>query len=263
LALLSPLEVLCHRVLWSMLLCLTVLVAAGRLAEMVRTLNSPRLLWGLAASSLCVTANWGCYIWAVTRHQAVDAGLAYFAMPLVTLALGVVLLRERLTRRQMAAVGLLLLAVLILALDRGRLPWVLVALPITFGLYGFVRKQLVVDALVGVSVETLLMAPLAIAYLLLLPEGGALLGGNGMTRTLLVASGAVTAVPLVLYSFAARRLSLADFGMVQYINPILQLLCAVTLLGEPLGGAQFSALLLIWLGLLIYSLPLPRRTATS
>ncbi len=249
--------------LWSMLLCLTVLVAAGRLAEMVRTLNSPRLLWGLAASSLCVTANWGCYIWAVTRHQAVDAGLAYFAMPLVTLALGVVLLRERLTRRQMAAVGLLLLAVLILALDRGRLPWVLVALPITFGLYGFVRKQLVVDALVGVSVETLLMAPLAIAYLLLLPEGGALLGGNGMTRTLLVASGAVTAVPLVLYSFAARRLSLADFGMVQYINPILQLLCAVTLLGEPLGGAQFSALLLIWLGLLIYSLPLPRRTAAS
>lgn len=254
---------LCHRVLWSLVFCLALLALSGRLAELVRALTSRRTLVGLLASGACITLNWGAYIWSVTKGQALDASLAYYSLPLVTLGLGVVLLGERLNLRQSLAILIVIVAVLILTADRGRLPWILVVLPLSFGLYGFLRKMVAVDALVGVTVETLLMAPLAVGYLALQPGGGAIFTGSQLIRTLLLLCGPVTTIPLVLFTFGARRLPLATLGLLQYLNPTMQMVIAVTLLGESLSRVQSLTFALIWLGLLIYSLPLGRRPVSG
>jgi chloramphenicol-sensitive protein RarD len=260
---LPALEVLCHRVLWSLVFCLALLLLSGKLAELVRALTTRKTLIGLLASGSCITLNWGAYIWSVTKGQALDASLAYYSLPLVTLGLGVVVLRERLTLRQTIAVLIVVAAVLILTADRGKLPWILVVLPLSFGLYGFLRKTVAVDALVGVTVETLLMAPLALGYLALQPGGGALFTGPPLIRTLLMLCGPVTTIPLVLFAFGARRLPLATLGLLQYLNPTMQMVIAATLLGEHLSRMQVLTFALIWLGLAIYSLPLGRRSATG
>jgi chloramphenicol-sensitive protein RarD len=258
-----PFEVLCHRICWSLLFCLILLAAAGKLTELLRTLTTLRSLVGLLLSGLCVSINWGAYIWAVSHDQALDASMAYYAMPLVTVGLGVALLRERLTRRQGFAIAIVIASVVLLTIDRGRLPWVVLTLPISFGLYGFVRKLVVVDALVGVTIETLLLTPLALGYLLTRPDGGAILQDSWSIRELLILCGPVTTIPLVLFGFGARRMTLSALGLLQYINPTLQMLIAVILLHEPLAKAQFAAFAMIWLGLLVYSWPAGRERAAG
>ncbi len=255
----APLEVLCSRVLWSGLFSLALVALMGKLPELARAVTTPKTAFGLLASGCCVTINWGSYIWAVAHDQALDASLAYYALPLVTLALGMVLLHERLTPRQSAAVAIVVLAVLLLTLDRGRLPWILLALPISFGVYGYLRKLIVVDALVGVTVEALLLAPFAALFLASQPGGGALVTSPLSIKLLLLLCGPITTIPLVLFTYGARRLTMTSLGLLQYLNPTLQMLTAVLLLGEPLGHVQSLCFLLIWLGLALYSLPVRRQ----
>lgn len=222
-----------------------------------------RTLLGLLASGLCISINWGTFIWAVAAGRALDASLAYYVMPLFMLLLGVLFLKERLELRQYAATALMAAAVAVLTYDRGELPWVVVVLPVSFGFYGLVRKLVAVDSMVGLTVETLLMAPFACAYLLTRPEGGALLQGPPTIEALLLACGPVTAVPLVLFGYGARRLPLSTAGVLQYINPTMQALMAVAVLGEKLGSLQLVTFGLIWVGLALYSLPARGRVAAD
>lgn len=254
-------EVLCHRILWSAVLCLGLLAARGKLGDFRAAITHRRTLLGLLASGFCISVNWGCFIWAVSVGRALDASLAYYVMPLFMLLLGVLLLKEKLTGRQYIAIAVMVLAVALLTYDRGELPWVVVALPISFGLYGLVRKLVAVDAMVGVTIETLLMAPFAAAWLLTRPEGGALVQGPLDIKILLVACGPVTTLPLVLFGHGARRLSLSTAGVLQYVNPTVQAVMAVAILGETLGRLQLVTFALIWVGLLLYSIPARGRVA--
>ena len=254
----SAFEVLCHRIVWSALLCMILLAARGKLGELKAAVADRRTLLRLTISGVCISANWGGYIWAITQGRALDASMAYYVLPLVMLALGVVLLGEKIGLRQAVAIAVMVAGVALLAIDRGEVPWVVVILPISFGLYALVRKLVVVDAMVGVTVETLFLAPFAIAYLMTRPDGGALATGDWTIRSLLILCGPVTTVPLVLFSFGARRLALGTIGLMQYVNPTLQALLAVALLQEELSRLQTVTFILIWLGLAIYSLPIRR-----
>ncbi len=237
------------------------MAARGKLGDLRAAITHRRTVLGLLASGFCVSVNWGTFIWAVAMGRALDASLAYYVMPLVMLLLGVLFLKETLSPRQYAAIAVMAVAVALLTYDRGQLPWVVVVLPVSFGLYGLVRKLVVVDSIVGVTVETLLMAPFALAFLLSRPEGGALIQGSWDVQALLVACGPVTTLPLVLFGFGARRLPLSTMGVLQYVNPTVQGLMAVVILGEALGRLQLASFALIWAGLLIYSLPARGRVA--
>ena len=263
LAAVPAVEVLCHRVVWSALLCVLLLAARGKLGELRAALTNRKTLLGLTASGTAISVNWGGYIWAVSQGRALDASLAYYVLPLVMLLLGVLFLKEKLGPRQWAAIGVMAAAVALLTYDRGELPWVVVVLPISFGLYGLARKLVAVDAMVGVTVETLLLTPFALAYLLTRPDGGALLTAAPTLKALLIACGPVTTVPLVLFSYGARRLSLATAGVLQYVNPTMQAVMAVAVLGEALSRLQFVTFALIWFGLLLYSLPMRGRVAAD
>lgn len=256
LAAVSAFEVLCHRIVWSALLCVILLAARGKLGELRAAVTDRKTLLRLTASGICISANWGGYIWAITQGRALDASLAYYVLPLVMLALGVLLLGERLGVRQSFAIAVMVAGVILLAVDRGQVPWVVVILPISFGLYALLRKLVAVDPMVGVTVETLLLAPFALAYLLTRPEGGALVKDDMTVKTLLILCGPVTTVPLVLFSYGARRLAMSTIGLMQYVNPTLQAVLAVLLLRESLSQLQSVTFGLIWLGLAIYSLPI-------
>lgn len=256
-------EVLCHRVVWSALLCIVLLAARGKLGELLAVFRDRKTLFGLLASGVAISVNWGTFIWAVSVGRALDASLAYYVMPLFMLLLGVLFLKEKLSGRQYVATAVMVAAVALLTWDRGELPWVVVVLPISFGLYGLLRKLVVVDSMVGLTVETLLMTPFALVYLLTRPEGGALLHDAFNIKFLLVACGPVTTLPLVLFGYGARRLPLSTAGVLQYVNPTMQAAIAVILLGEPLGRLQFITFALIWFGLLLYSLPMRGRVAAD
>ena len=256
-------EVLCHRIVWSAVLCTVLLVARGKLDEFKAAVTDRKTLLGLAASGTAISINWGGYIWAVSQGRALDASLAYYVLPLVMLLLGVVFLKEKLGPKQWVAIGVMACAAALLTYDRGELPWVVVVLPLSFGCYSLTRKLVAVDAMVGVTVETLLLTPFAGAYLLTRSGGGALVMDTPDIQALLVACGPVTTLPLVLFAYGARRLSLATAGVLQYVNPTVQALMAVLILGEPLTHLQIVVFALIWLGLAIYSLPTKGRVAAG
>ena len=254
---------LCHRILWSALLCLILLAGRGKLGELVSVLTDRRTLLGLLASGTCIAINWGSFIWAVSVGRVLDASLAYYIMPLVMLILGVAFLRERLSLQQCLAIAVMAVAAGALTVDRGELPWVVVVLPLSFALYGLTRKLVAVDSMVGLTVETLLPVPLALVYLLTRPEGGALLNASFDVRALLVACGPATTLPLLLFGFGARRLPLGTVGVLQYVNPTMQAVVAVLLLGENLSRLQVFTFSLIWIGLALYSVPLRRKAAAG
>jgi chloramphenicol-sensitive protein RarD len=223
--------------------------------ELLRTLTDRKLMLGLAASGFCVSINWGGYIWAIQAGHALDSSLAYYILPLVNLGLGVLILREKLSLRQGLSIIGVVLAVVLLTIDRGQLPWIVLLLPASFGLYGLLRKMVAVDAMIGVTVETLLVAPLAIVYLVMQPDGGALTQDSWTIKTLLVLCGPMTTIPLILFTYGARRMKLSSLGLLQYINPTIQMFVAAFVLGEPIHRLQMFAFLLIWGGLVVYSWP--------
>jgi chloramphenicol-sensitive protein RarD len=251
----SPLQVIAHRIAWSCLFLMTWLLLRGQLGLLSATLARPALLARLAVTATLISCNWLVYVWSVAHNHIVDTSLGYYINPLVNVLFGVIVLRERLNRAQWIAVGLAAVGVLYLALRAGRPPWIAATLAVSFSLYGLLRKVISVDALPGLATETLLLMPLAVAYLAWCQWNGsaALTSQAPGIAALLVASGLVTAIPLFLFAYGARALPYSTVGVLQYIAPTLQLLCGVVLFREDFGPALAAGFVLIWLALLIYA----------
>ena len=249
------LQIIAHRIVWSALLLVAWMALQGQLGRLSATFARSALLARLALSALLISANWLVWVWSVTHNHVVDASLGYYINPLVNVLLGVIVLHERLNRAQWTAIGLAALAVLYLGLLTGRPPWIAGALAVSFSLYGFVRKVINVDALPGLTVETLLLMPLAFGYLAWCQETGrgALTTHGPGVAALLIGSGLVTAIPLFLFAYGARALPYSTVGVLQYIAPSLQLLCGVVLFHESFGPARAAGFALIWVALLIYA----------
>ncbi len=249
----SPLEVLAHRAIWSFVLLAVVVGAVGRWRELVRELQSGKLLAMLVLSTLLIAANWLVFIHAVIHEQLLQASLGYFINPLVNVLLGVVFLRERLRPNQTLSIMLALAGVLMQAAFVGEVAWIPLTLALTFGLYGLMRKIMPVDGLVSLTVETLFMTPFALVYVGYL---GAIHEGAGSgpgTLALLALGGPVTTIPLLFFGAAARRLRLATMGVLQYLSPTLQFLLAVVVFREHFSTAQIASFACIWTAIAIYT----------
>jgi chloramphenicol-sensitive protein RarD len=249
------LEVLAHRIAWSVVLLGAIAIATRRLPALGAALAGRRQVAALAASAALIAFNWLVFIFAVQAGRVQEASLGYFMNPLVNVALGVVFLGERLRRGQLLAVLLAAASVAWLTVRLGAAPWISLALALSFGLYGLVRKVARVDALTGLLAETTLLFPIAVAWLLRLQLTGASSlrrDGTG-TDLLLLSAGVITAVPLLCFIGAARRLTLTAVGFVQYLAPSLQLALAVIAFGEPFAPARLAAFAGIWTALAIFT----------
>jgi chloramphenicol-sensitive protein RarD len=259
----APLEVLAHRVVWSVVTVGLIAAATRRLPAILAAARQPGRLPRLALSSVLVAANWLLFIWAVTSGRILESSLGYYINPIVSVVLGCLFLRERLDAVEWTSVGLAAVAVLWLTVSLGVFPVLPLALAFSFAFYALVRKKVGVGSLEGLALETLILLPAAAAYLVWRAQQGTLAFGHGGWRRdlLLLAAGPVTTIPLLLFTGAVRRLRLATMGLLQYISPSLQLLLAVFLYGEPFGGPRTVAFVLIWCALLVYALHNWRRAA--
>ncbi|MCP3735572.1 EamA family transporter RarD [Sphingomonas sp. RP10(2022)] len=246
-------QVLSHRVLWSLLLLGAIVLAGRRLRPLLAAARGRTLLM-LAGSAALIAVNWFVYIWSVGHAHLVEASLGYFINPLVNVALGTLLLGERLDRMQAAAIALAGVGVAILAASGGGTIWISLALALSFGFYGLIRKVAAIDALGGLTVETAILTPLALAVLLLAAgDGTAAFGHGGRIDWLLILAGPVTAAPLLMFAAGARRLRYTTMGLLQFIAPTLQFLEAVLLYREPIRAAQLATFGLIWAGCALYA----------
>lgn len=250
------LEIIAHRVIWCALFVIGWLLLLDRGRGFRTALATPRVLPMLLASSVLISANWGLYIWAVTHGHVVDSSLGYFINPLVNVALGVLVLGERLNPRQWTAVALAALGVAWLTWQLGHPPWIALSLALTFGAYGLIRKLAAVESVQGLGLES---GILFVPALLLLLVGTHWSGFVGLAHApvdwlLLIVGGALTALPLIGFAYGARRIPFTMIGVLQYISPSLQLLCGVWLLHEPFTRTQLVGFSLIWAGLLVYAL---------
>ncbi|TDE00929.1 EamA family transporter RarD [Jiangella asiatica] len=260
-------EILAHRVVWSLVIVLALLVI-GRNLRRLRTLG--RRAYGLLAlAAVLICINWGVYIWAVNSDQIVETSLGYFINPLVTVLLGVVVFGERLRRLQWVAMGLAAIAVIILTVDYGRPPWIALALAFSFGTYGLVKKKAAVDAVESLAVETAVLFLPALTYLVVLQaDGSAAFAEAGWGDTLLlIGCGIVTATPLLLFGAAAVRIPLTTLGTLQYLTPSLQFLLGVAVYGEQVPPVRWVGFALIWLALIVLTAEVlvrrQRRNAVS
>lgn len=243
-----------QRIIWSLLLILLLLAVRTSMAAFGAALREPKLVAPLALSALLIAGNWLTYVWAVNQGHVLAASLGYFLNPLVNVALGVLVLKEKLRRRQMIAIGIAAAGVTILAASAITTLWISLSLAFTFAFYGLVRKLTPVAPLPGLGVETALLAPLALVYLLWETQhGGMDFGQDAGTSALLMLAGAVTTVPLVLFATAAQRLPMATLGLLQYMAPTLQFLCGILLFGETLSTGQMLSFGLIWTGLILFA----------
>lgn len=252
-------EILAHRFVWSAVFLLVLLAVVRRLGDLSRL--SARAWFQLLAASALIAVNWGTYIWAVTHGHVVDAALGYFINPLVTVALGVVIFRERLNRWQLLALVLAVAAVAILTAEVGEVPYVALTLAFSFGLYGLIKKVVDADPRVGVAVETLWALPVAVGYLVWLQvhhQAHFVDYGTAHTALLLLA-GPVTAIPLLLFAAAAQRLPMVTLGLLFYLNPGLQMAWGVLVGHEPMPVGRWLGFALIWLALLVFTADALRR----
>jgi len=244
-----PVQVLAHRILWSVVLLAVAVPLLGRWTTVVKACRPLIVL-----SAVLVAANWGVYIWAVQQSRVVEASLGYFVNPLVSVLLGVALLRERLRRRQVYAIALAGIGVVVLIVRLHTVPWLPFTLALTFGFYGLVRKHAGVDAVGGLLVEASVLALPALAWVLYCASSGTGAFGRGAgTTALLVAAGPITAIPLILFAMGVRRLPLSTIGILQYVTPTLQFLAGVVLYREPFGSAMATAFAFIWAALALYT----------
>ncbi len=251
----DALEVLLHRIVWSLVFIVLILGIRRRWQWLSIIRERPRVIFVFVISALLLSVNWFTFIWAVNNGYIVEASLGYFINPLFNVALGVVFLRERLRPWQGAAVFIAMLGVLYLTFNYGAFPWVALTLAFTFGMYGLLRKTAPLDSLEGLGVEiSLIFLPACAAILYLEKSGGAaFLHGSPMTTMLLILAGAVTAVPLLLFSAAVRRAPLVVIGLLQYLAPTLQFLLGVAAYGEPFNRMRFIGFCFIWVALAIFT----------
>lgn len=249
----GSLEVVLHRMVWSLLFVMLVLATLRRWTWLREAVRSPRLLGTFAVSSTLLASNWLTYIWAVNNGHVLDASLGYFILPLVNVALGFVFLHERPRPGQWLAFGTAAAGVLWLGLLTGHMPWIALVLALSFGFYGLIRKLAPLGALEGMSLETMLLAPLAAMALLWGHHSGNMPAQDSRTWLLFLLCGPVTAIPLLLFSAAARRVPLSTMGILQYLTPTILLFLGVLLYGEPFAGPRLAGFALIWTALLLYS----------
>jgi chloramphenicol-sensitive protein RarD len=254
----DPIELTAHRALWGLVTLTAIAVAAGQWPAMRAALRDLRVIGWMAVSGGLLAVNWTVFVWATTTGHLLDASLGYFINPLASIALGTLVLRERLRRLQWLAIALAAVGVALLTWQAGRLPWAALVLAGSFSIYGLVRKTARVEALAGSAIETVLMAPVA-AIVLATLGGGVMASADATTVALFAGTGAITAVPLVLFTSAARRLPLSTVGFLQYLAPTGQFLLAVLAFGEPLAHGRLLAFVWIWAGLAMFSLDLVRQ----
>ena len=247
-------EILAHRVLWTFVFCALGLTVVRGWAGVTSVLRQPRVAGTLAVAGVIVTANWGIYVWAVVNGQVVDAALGYFINPLVTVALAVLVLHERLRPGQIVALSIGAAAVIVLIAGYGRVPWIAIGLALTFGVYSLAKNRVGPHAtpLAGLALETSTLTPVAIVFIVWLQATGTgTLTGNGPLHTwLLLLSGVVTALPLLLFAAAARRISLTMIGLLQYIMPTCQFLIGVLVNREIMPPTRWAGFALIWCALI-------------
>ncbi|MEO1147076.1 MAG: EamA family transporter RarD [Cyanobacteria bacterium J06638_22] len=247
-------QVLSHRIVWSAVLLIAVLVIQQRMDEFGKLWRSPRLLGMLLTSAILLSCNWGIYIYGVNAERVVETSLGYFINPLFSVLLGCVFLGERLNRWQILAVVLAAMGVANFIIDLGQVPWIAFALAVSFGFYGLLRKVAVVQPMAGLALETLLITPIALGFILYWQAVGVGQFGNGWLLTLLfIGCGVVTSMPLLWFNNAAKRLPLRTLGFMQYIAPTLQLMLGVFLFQEPFTRTHLISFSLIWLALALYS----------
>lgn len=254
LAHIPPLEILAHRTFWSFVIFLGVIAVQRRLGDLRRVLGSPRRAGIVLLAALSISINWFCFIYSIQVGRAVEAALGYYIFPLVAVLFGWVFFREALGLVQGLAVALATLAVSLLTYGLGVAPWIALVVAVSFGFYGVIKKRLDAGPVVSVTAEVALLVPPALLILAVVHgQGGGHFGQNAFESGMLIFSGLITAAPLMLFSYAARRVRLSTVGLLQYINPTAQFFCAVVIFGEPFGFWHKLAFGLIWTGLVFYS----------
>ena len=258
---LPALEVLAHRAIWSVPVAGIVLLLLGRTADLRAALRNPKMIGMASLTAIAVSLNWGIYAWAVAVDRTLDAALGYFINPLFSVFLAAVVLKEKLAPLQAIAIGLACLAVVILTVEAGGLPWVSIVLTVSWGLYGLLRKTLPMGPNQGFFLEVLLISIPCLPYVIWLEASGQghFLHSTGWDTFILGIAGIVTAGPLMIYANGAKMLRLSTIGIMQYVSPTMIFLIAVFVFHEPLGNARLAAFALIWAALALYTVALLRQ----
>ena len=249
-------EILAHRVAWSLVTMLVLVFVVRRAGQLRRLLSTPRTRRILTLAAVVIAVNWGTYIWGVNNEHVVETSLGYFINPLVTVLMGVVILGERLRTLQWAALGIAAVAVVGLTVEYGRPPWVALVLAFSFGSYGLAKKKAGAGAVESLTFETMVLAPVALAYIgFLVVTGASEVGPNGAGHVLLMAgTGVITAIPLICFGAAATRVSMTTLGLLQYLAPTLQFALGVLLYDEPMPPMRWVGFGLVWVALVIFTL---------
>ncbi|MFM6851267.1 MAG: EamA family transporter RarD [Terrabacter sp.] len=251
----GAIEILAHRIVWSSLTMVVILVGWRRVPQLKALLRDRRRLLMVCAAAVVITVNWGGYIWGVNNGRVVETSLGYFINPLVTVLMGVLVLGERLRRLQWIAVGIALGAVVVLAVDYGRPPWIALLLAFSFGTYGLLKKQAGVGAVESITVETVVLTPAALSYVLwLVATGHSNFGSHGIAHAaLFTTTGLITAVPLMLFGAAAIRVSMVSLGLLQYLAPTIQFALGILVFHEAMPASRWIGFALVWLALVIFT----------
>ncbi|MGK5680358.1 EamA family transporter RarD [Actinoplanes sp. URMC 104] len=257
----SPLEILAHRVIWSVVFVSLLLAVVRNWSFLKRLARSPKLLAGISLAALLIAVNWGTYIYGVNSSRVVETALGYFITPLVLVLLGVTVQRERLRVLQWVAVGVGAVAVVVLTIDYGHLPYIALILAASFGTYSLVKKRMSLPPAEGLFVESSVLALPALAYVAWLTAAGdAHFGHVSATHTvLMISSGLATALPLLLFASAANRVPMVGIGILQYVAPILQLAVGLLIYHEPMPPARLAGFALVWVALIVFTVDALRR----
>ena len=254
----APLEVLAHRILWSLVVVVVLLAVTRRVEQVRAAVRDRRRLAQIALAAVVVAVNWGTYIYGVTNDRVVETSLGYFVNPIVTVLLGVVVLGERLRPAQWTALGAAFVAVVVLTVENGSPPWIALVLAFSFGTYGLLKKTAGVGAVEGLAIETGVLLPVAAVYVVVI--GGGTFATEGVGHAALLAlSGVVTAIPLLLFGAAASRIPLSTLGVLQYLAPSMQFVLGITLFDEPLPAVKLLGFSLVWCAVALFTVDLLRH----
>ncbi|WP_095673965.1 EamA family transporter RarD [Candidatus Planktophila sulfonica] len=257
----NPLEIVSHRAVWTLVFCLIALALSKQIHATLAVMKNPKTMAALLLSTILVSINWITYIWAVNHGHVVEAALGYYINPLIIIAFGVILLREKMRPLQWVAVGIAAVGVLVLTIDYGRLPWVAISLALSWGSYGLVKKKLNLGALEGLAIETLISFIPYAAYIIYLgQQGTGQFGHKPLLTILLISAGAVTAIPLLLFNGSTTRLPYSTIGLLQYITPTIQFSIGVWLRHEDMPTARWIGFIVIWFALAALATDLVRSS---
>jgi chloramphenicol-sensitive protein RarD len=259
----SALEIVSHRAVWTMVFCIIVLAITHALKSTLATFKRPKVAVKLFTTTILISINWLVYIWATNNNHVVEASLGYYINPLIIIAFGVILLKEKMRPLQWAAVSIATIGVIVLTVDYGRLPWVALALALSWGTYGLVKKQLGLGALEGLAIETMIAFIPYCGYLMFIGAKGDGQFGNSIGLTaLLISAGAITAIPLLLFNGSTNRLPYSTIGLLQYITPTIQFSIGVWVNNEAMPTARWVGFIFIWLALITLAGDLVKSSRT-